>query len=91
MRGFATLSVPGTIRRILDPVGLRVRAPNARWRFGSRGDVGPTSSRLRSPTRGDWTRLAAVSLQALRIQNLRCLSDTGRIPIRPITLLVGRK
>lgn len=31
-----------------------------------------------------------VSLEALRIQNLRCLSDTGRIPIRPITLLVGR-
>jgi AAA ATPase domain len=31
-----------------------------------------------------------VSLEALRIQNLRCVRDTGRIPIRPITILVGR-
>ena len=34
--------------------------------------------------------MADVSLEALRVRNLRCLSDTGRIPIRPITVLVGR-
>ena len=31
-----------------------------------------------------------MSLEALRVRNLRCLSDTGRIPLRPITVLVGR-
>jgi predicted ATPase len=31
-----------------------------------------------------------VGLEALRIKNLRCLSDTSQIPIRPITVLVGR-
>ncbi len=29
-------------------------------------------------------------MEALRIKNLRCLTDTGRVPIRPITLLVGK-
>ena len=29
-------------------------------------------------------------MDALRIKNLRCLTDTGRVPLRPITLLVGR-
>ncbi len=31
-----------------------------------------------------------MELQALRVKNLRCLTDTGRVPIRPITVLVGR-
>jgi len=31
-----------------------------------------------------------IGLEALRVRNLRCLSDTGQIPIRPITILVGR-
>ena len=31
-----------------------------------------------------------MGLEALRVKNLRCLSDTPRIPIRPITVLVGR-
>ncbi|AUX44767.1 uncharacterized protein SOCE26_062350 [Sorangium cellulosum] len=31
-----------------------------------------------------------MGLEALRVKNLRCLSDTTRIPIRPITVLVGR-
>lgn len=31
-----------------------------------------------------------MSLEALRVKNLRCLTDSGRIPIRPITVLVGR-
>lgn len=46
--------------------------------------------RPRSPLCVDWSRVAGVSLDALRVRNLRCLSDTGRIPIRPITVLVGR-
>ncbi|HRI68751.1 MAG TPA: AAA family ATPase [Polyangium sp.] len=29
-------------------------------------------------------------LQTLRLRNLRCLSDTGSIPIKPLTVLVGR-
>lgn len=31
-----------------------------------------------------------MNLQALRIKNLRCLGDTGKVPIKPITILVGR-
>ncbi len=31
-----------------------------------------------------------MSFDALRIQNLRCIPDTPRIPIRPITVLIGR-
>jgi predicted ATPase len=31
-----------------------------------------------------------MELRALRVKNLRCLTDTGRVPIRPITVLVGR-
>ncbi len=31
-----------------------------------------------------------MGLEALRVKNLRCLSDTPLIPIRPITVLVGR-
>ncbi len=33
---------------------------------------------------------AQMELQGLRVKNLRCLTDTGRVPIRPITVLVGR-
>lgn len=29
-------------------------------------------------------------LQTLRLRNLRCLSDTGGVPIKPLTVLVGR-
>lgn len=29
-------------------------------------------------------------LQTLRLRNLRCLSDTGSVPIKPLTVLVGR-
>jgi predicted ATPase len=31
-----------------------------------------------------------VSLEAFGVKNLRCLTDTGLVPIRPITVLVGR-
>jgi len=31
-----------------------------------------------------------VSLDAFGVKNLRCLADTGLVPIRPITVLVGR-
>ncbi len=31
-----------------------------------------------------------VSLEAFGVKNLRCLKDTGLVPIRPITVLVGR-
>jgi predicted ATPase len=31
-----------------------------------------------------------VSLEAFGVKNLRCLGDTGLIPLKPITLLVGR-
>lgn len=31
-----------------------------------------------------------VSLEAFGVKNLRCLADTGFVPIRPITVLVGR-
>jgi predicted ATPase len=31
-----------------------------------------------------------VSLEAFGVKNLRCLVDTGLVPIRPITVLVGR-
>lgn len=31
-----------------------------------------------------------VSLEAFGVKNLRCLTDTGFVPIRPITVLVGR-
>ena len=31
-----------------------------------------------------------VSLEAFGVKNLRCLKDTGFVPIRPITVLVGR-
>lgn len=31
-----------------------------------------------------------MSLEAFGVKNLRCLTDTGLVPIRPITVLVGR-
>lgn len=31
-----------------------------------------------------------MSLEAFGVKNLRCLADTGLVPIRPITVLVGR-
>jgi hypothetical protein len=31
-----------------------------------------------------------VTLEAFGVKNLRCLTDTGLVPIRPITVLVGR-
>jgi predicted ATPase len=31
-----------------------------------------------------------VNLEAFGVKNLRCLADTGLVPIRPITVLVGR-
>jgi predicted ATPase len=31
-----------------------------------------------------------VTLEAFGVKNLRCLKDTGLVPIRPITVLVGR-
>jgi AAA15 family ATPase/GTPase len=34
--------------------------------------------------------VAGVSLEAFGVKNLRCLIDTGQIPIKPITILVGR-
>lgn len=40
---------------------------------------------------GRWTGYdPLVSLEAFGLKNLRCLVDTGLVPIRPITLLVGR-
>jgi hypothetical protein len=34
--------------------------------------------------------VGTVSLEAFGVKNLRCLADTGRIPIKPLTILVGR-
>ncbi len=35
-------------------------------------------------------RMGETRLEAFGVKNLRCLSDTGLVPIKPLTLLVGR-
>jgi len=37
-----------------------------------------------------WWYDVRVSLEAFGVKNLRCLTDTGLVPIRPITVLVGK-
>src|SRR5262249_45614965 len=66
---------------------IRSRRRRGRW-WGARGGL---SEEAEFGARWPLLRYAPrVTLEAFGVKNLRCLTDTGLVPIRPITVLVGR-